>query len=45
MFGDEPNSDWQSDRYVDAREKFLAACRDAGVELRSYLHPIKGPCG
>ena len=34
-----------SDSYADARRKFLAACRSAGLKPVSYRNPAAGPAG
>jgi hypothetical protein len=34
-----------SSRYAQARQKFLQACADAGLAVRSHVHPLKGRDG
>ncbi|VTU13671.1 hypothetical protein SRS16CHR_00707 [Variovorax sp. SRS16] len=34
-----------SSRYAQARQKFLQACADAGLAVRSHAHPLKGRDG
>lgn len=34
-----------ADTYAEAREKFLAAAREAGAEIESFPHPLTGPSG
>jgi len=41
MFNDQPNPNWQSDDYQQARSNFLSACWDADVEVKSYVHPLQ----
>ena len=43
IYPDEPERDWQSDSYAEARGNFLRACEQAGVEITSYTHPLKSP--
>ena len=43
MYPDEPQRNWQSDSYNEARNNFLRACEQAGVEVSSYAHPLKTP--
>lgn len=43
MLSDEPDHDWQSDSYSQARQNFLSACVQANVEVTSYPLPLRGP--
>lgn len=45
MFNSEPQQEWQSNCYREARQNFLRACEDAGVTVTSYNHPLHGPEG
>lgn len=45
MRSDEPDHDWQSDSYAQARQNFLSACARAQVAVTSYPHPLQGPQG
>ena len=45
MRSDEPDCDWQSDSYTQARQNFLWACAQAKVAVTSYPHPLHGPKG
>jgi hypothetical protein len=45
MYPDEADKRWQSDDYVTARQNFIAACAEAGVEVASLRHPLSSPEG
>ncbi|PKQ03721.1 MAG: DUF2817 domain-containing protein, partial [Alphaproteobacteria bacterium HGW-Alphaproteobacteria-12] len=34
-----------SQSYAEARNRFLAAAKDADVHVNHHLHPLKGPAG
>jgi hypothetical protein len=38
-------ADCFSATYAEARDKFLSAARQAGAQIESYAHPLKGPGG
>ena len=42
---DEPERQWQSSSYGQARDNFLRACEKADVAVSSYLNPLPGPGG
>jgi hypothetical protein len=37
--------DYFAPRFEEAREKFLAAAKDAGAAMETHTHPLKGPRG